>query len=78
MKKLVSLLLALAMLLSTCAMAESVADLAKAAESMTHDELVAKAQAEEGTFVVYGNTSRIVTAAENFSALYGIPLRAAT
>ena len=46
MKKLVSLLLALAMLLSTCAMAESVADLAKAAEAMTHDELVAKAQAE--------------------------------
>ena len=73
MKKLVSLLLALAMLLSTCAMAESVADLAKAAESMTHDELVAKAKAEEGTFIVYGNTSRIVTAAENFGALYNIP-----
>ena len=73
MKKLVSLLLALMMLAGTCAMAESVADLAKAAESLTHDELVAKALAEEGTFVVYGNTSRIVTAAENFSALYGIP-----
>ncbi|MBQ7785578.1 MAG: ABC transporter substrate-binding protein [Clostridia bacterium] len=74
MKKLVSLLLALALVL-TCsfAMAESVADLAKAAESMTHDELVEKALAEEGTFIVYGNTSRIVTAAENFGALYNIP-----
>ena len=73
MKKLVSLLLALAMLLGTCAMAESVADLAKAAESLTHEELVEKALAEEGTFVVYGNTSRIVTAGENFCALYNIP-----
>jgi len=74
MKKLVSLLLALVMVLScTFAMAESVADLAKAAESMTHDELVEKALAEEGTFVVYGNTSRIVTAAEAFGALYNIP-----
>ena len=74
MKKLVSLLLAL-MLVFTCsfAMAESVADLAKAAESMTHDELVEKALAEEGTFIVYGNTSRIVTAAEEFGALYNIP-----
>jgi iron(III) transport system substrate-binding protein len=73
MKKLVSLLLALMMLLGTCAMAESVADMAKAAESMTHEELVEKALAEEGTFVVYGNTSRIVTAGENFCALYNIP-----
>jgi len=74
MKKLVSLLLALAMVL-TCsfAMAESIAELAAAAESMTHDELVEKALAEEGTFIVYGNTSRIVTAAENFGALYNIP-----
>ena len=75
MKKIVSVLLALMLVLSsTFAMAESVADLAKAAESMTHDELVAKALAEEGTFVVYGNTSRIVTAAENFGALYGITI----
>ena len=73
MKKFVSLLLALMMLLGTCAMAESVADMAKAAESMTHDELVEKALAEEGTFVVYGNTSRIVTAGEAFCALYNIP-----
>ena len=74
MKKLVSLLLALALMLTcTFAMAESIADLAKAGESMTHDELVEKALAEEGTFIVYGNTSRIVTAAENFGALYNIP-----
>ncbi len=73
MKKLVSLLLALMLVLSsTFAMAETVADLAAVGEAMTHDELVAKALAEEGTFVVYGNTSRIVTAGENFAALYGI------
>jgi len=74
MKKLISLLLVLVMVLtSSFAMADSVADLVKAGEAMTHEELVDKALAEEGTFVVYGNTSRIVTAAENFSALYGIP-----
>ncbi|MBQ3157160.1 MAG: ABC transporter substrate-binding protein [Clostridia bacterium] len=73
MKKLVSLLLALALLMTgTVAMAESVADLVAAAESLTHDELVAKALAEEGDFIVYGNTSRIVTAVENFGALYNI------
>ena len=49
MKKLVSLLLALALVLScTFAMAESVADLAKAAESMTHEELLEKALANGG------------------------------
>ena len=48
MKKLVSLLLALALVLTcTFAMAESIADLAKAAETMTHEELVEKALAEE-------------------------------
>ena len=74
MKKLVSLLLALAMMLTcTFAMAETVAELCAAAESMTHEELVEKALAEEGTFIVYGNTSRIVTAAENFGALYNSP-----
>ncbi|MBR5301521.1 MAG: ABC transporter substrate-binding protein [Clostridia bacterium] len=74
MKKLVSLLLAIALVI-TCsfAMAESIADLAKAGEAMTHEELVEKALAEEGTFIVYGNTSRIVTAAENFGTLYNIP-----
>ena len=74
MKKFVALLLCALMALTvTSAFAETVAELCAAAETMTHDELVAKAMEEEGTFVVYGNTSRIVTAAENFGALYGIP-----
>ena len=75
MKKLVSVLLCV-LLVFACAGAlaeQTVAELAKAAETLTHDELVEKALAEDGTFIVYGNTSRIVTAAENFGALYGIP-----
>ena len=43
-----------------------------AGQAMTHEELVEKALAETGTFVVYGNTSRITTAAEDFAALYNI------
>ena len=74
MKKLLAILLCTMMALSfTSAFAESVADLCAAAESMTHEELLEKALAETGTFVVYGNTSRIVTAAEAFGALYNIP-----
>ena len=42
--------------------------------ALSHDELVEKALAESGTFVVYGNTSRITTAAEDFAALYNIPV----
>ncbi|MDD7173776.1 MAG: hypothetical protein PUH70_01700 [Clostridiales bacterium] len=64
MKKIVALLLCCLLTLSFAgALAESVADLCAAAESMSHEELLEKALAEEGTFVVYGNTSRIVTAA---------------
>lgn len=74
MKKLVALILCALMALTvSCAFAETVAELCAAGESMTHEELLEKALAEEGTFVVYGNTSRIVTAAENFGELYGIP-----
>ena len=76
MKKLISLLLCLAMAFACVgAMAKemTVAEMAAAAESLTHDELVDLAMEEDGTFVVYGNTSRIVTAAEEFGALYGIP-----
>lgn len=75
MKKLVALLLCCLMLL-TCAgaMAETVAELAQAAEGMTHEELLEKALAEEGTFIVYGNTSRITTAAEEFGALHNITI----
>ena len=43
-------------------------------QTLSHDELVEKALAESGTFVVYGNTSRISTAAEDFAALYNIPV----
>ena len=75
MKKIVALLLCCLLTLSFAgALAESVADLCAAAESMSHEELLEKALAEEGTFVVYGNTSRIVTAAETFGALHGITI----
>lgn len=65
----------LALILALCAvpaLADVAADV-EAGQALTHDELVAKAQAESGTFVVYGNTSRISTAAEEFAALYNIP-----
>lgn len=70
MKKFFALLLAACMLLTSAAMADVKDDVAAAAE-LTHDQLVELANAEEGTFVVYGNTSRITTALENFCALYG-------
>ena len=76
MKKLLAILLCALMVLTSASVfaeEQTVAELAKAAESLTHDQLVEKAMEEDGTFVVYGNTSRIVTAAENFGALYGIP-----
>ncbi len=73
MKKLAALVLALIMALcAVSALADVAADV-EAGQSMTHDELVEKAKAETGNFVVYGNTSRISTAAEEFAALYDIP-----
>ena len=73
MKKFLSLMLALILVLCAVpALADVAADV-EAGQALTHDELVAKAQAESGTFVVYGNTSRISTAAEEFAALYNIP-----
>ncbi|MBR3107416.1 MAG: extracellular solute-binding protein [Clostridia bacterium] len=73
MKKILCVVLALTMLLCALpALADVAADVA-AGEALTHDELVEKAKAETGTFVVYGNTSRITTAAEEFAALYDIP-----
>ena len=49
MKRISALLIALVMMLTMVpAMAETVAELAAAAESLTHDELVEKALAEEG------------------------------
>lgn len=71
MKKLLALLMAVCMLLSTAALADVKDDVAAAAD-LTHDQLVELALAEEGAFVVYGNTSRITTALENFCALYNV------
>ena len=76
MKKFAALLLALMMALcAVSALADVAADV-EAGQALSHDELLEKARAESGTFVVYGNTSRIATAAEDFAALYGIPTEA--
>lgn len=72
-KKFLSLALALSMLMCTVPAYADVTEDVEAGEAMTHEELVEKALAESGTFVVYGNTSRITTAAEKFGAQYGIP-----
>lgn len=72
MKKLVALLLAALLMLSGSAALANVADEVALGEAMTHEELLEKALTEEGSFVVYGNTSRIATALEEFTALYGI------
>ena len=71
MKKMLSVLLALSLLLMAVPAFADVAADVEAGQALTHDELVEKAKAESGTFVVYGNTSRIATAAEDFAALYG-------
>ena len=73
MRRLISLLLAAMMLLSLTAAFADVAQDVTGAKDLTHDELVAKAKAEDGTFIVYGNTSRITTALEDFTKLYDIP-----
>ena len=76
MKKILSLVLALALSLCACsAFADVPADIAAGSE-MSHDELVAKALEENGTFFAAGNTSRIETALNAFSELYGIPVEA--
>lgn len=76
MKKMLSVLLALSFLLMAVPAFADVAADVEAGQALTHDELVEKAKAESGTFVVYGNTSRIATAAEDFAALYGITTEA--
>ncbi|MBR2527971.1 MAG: substrate-binding domain-containing protein [Blautia sp.] len=68
------LLVTIAMLLCTTPVLADVVDDIEEGQSMTHEELVEKALAESGTFVVYGNTSRITTAAEEFCAIYDIPM----
>ena len=72
MKKLLSLLLVLSLALcAASAFADVPADI-EAGSAMSHDELVEKAKAETGKFIVAGNTSRIADAADAFAALYGI------
>ena len=72
MKKILALILSLCLLLSCTAAFADVKETVAAAENLTHDELVAMAQAESGNFIVYGNTSRIETAVTAFGELYGI------
>ena len=72
MKKLLALIMVLCMALSAIPALADVAETVADGETLTHDQLVEKALAEEGTFIVYGNTSRIATAAEAFGELYGL------
>ena len=72
MKKLLALIMALCLALSAIPALADVAETVADGETLTHDQLVEKALAEEGTFIVYGNTSRIATAAEAFGELYGL------
>ena len=74
MKKtlLLALILTLGMLLCAAPACADISADVEAGQAMTREELAEKAMAESGTFVVYGNTSRIATAAEDFAALYGI------
>ena len=76
MKKILMLapVLVLALLLCAFPAYADVASDVEAGQGMDHDMLAEKAMAESGPFVVYGNTSRISTAAENFAALYNIPV----
>jgi len=74
MKKFLALLMSVCMLLAAVPALADVAETVAAAADLTHDELVEKALAETGTFVVAGTTSRITTAAEAFAELYGIEI----
>ena len=74
MKKMIGLLLALMLLFAFPVALGETADLVAQGEALTHDELVELAKGETGTFVGYGNTSRITTALEEFGALYDIPV----
>ena len=52
MKKILALILSLCLLLSCTAAFADVKETVAAAENLTHDELVALAQAESGNFIV--------------------------
>ena len=73
MKKILSVTLSLLLLLLTALPVLAVSTVVEEAKGLTHEKLVEKALAEQGTFIVYGNTSRITTALEQFSEKYGIP-----
>ncbi|MDI9519878.1 MAG: ABC transporter substrate-binding protein [Bacillota bacterium] len=72
MRKLIALMLSLILTLGAMSALATDKALVEDAQKLTHEELVEKAKAEEGTFIVYGNTSRITTALEQFCALYDI------
>lgn len=78
MKKINLLLLTLPLALAACGGQTSnngeknpTAVKAEAASKMTEEQLIAEAKKETGSFVAYGNTSRITKAMENFAAAYG-------
>ena len=72
MKKFLAAVLALMMLLSTVPAMGDVASVVAEGANLSHDELVEKAMAETGDFLVYGNTSRIQNAFDDFKALYNL------
>ena len=76
MKKILSLILVLVLACCACSAFADVADDIAAGSTMSHEELVAKAQAETGSFIAAGNTSRIEKALNAFSELYGMPVEA--
>ena len=83
MRKLLSVLLAAAFMLSAVGLlaacgggggdeqADAVADKVAAAQNMTDEELIALAKEESGRFIAYGNSSRIVDAMDGFVTKYG-------
>lgn len=83
MRKLLSVLLAAAFMLSAVGLlaacgrgggdeqADAVADKVAAAQNMTDEELIALAKEESGKFIAYGNSSRIVDAMNGFVTKYG-------
>ncbi len=72
MKRWIALLTAMVLMLSFGTALAAVKDDIAVGAALSQEELVDKAKAESGTFVVYGNTSRIATALEGFTAVYGI------
>ncbi|MDR2505312.1 MAG: ABC transporter substrate-binding protein [Oscillospiraceae bacterium] len=71
MKKFLSLIIAAVIMLAAMPALAAASDIVAASADLNHEELLEKALAENGTFIVYGNTSRITTALEDFCKLYG-------